>query len=93
METEAAAQLLNIGIVGTALSMGIQWLQNKYGVEGTTTRIISVVGSVVLGAFVWVFQDTAIWASIIGVLASASTMYALVFSGARKEEKLDREDV
>lgn len=89
METEAVMQLLSIGIVGTALSMGIQWLQNKYGVEGGTTRLVSVLGSIALGAAIWFLQGTAIWASIIGVLAAASTVYAMVFSGQRKQERED----
>lgn len=90
MEGETLNQFLSIGIVGAALSMGIQWLQAKFGVEGTVTRVISIAGSVVLGGAIWFLQGTAVWASILGVLAAASTVYAMVFSGIRKS---DREDV
>lgn len=75
---------MSIGIVGAVLSLGIQWLQAKYGVEGAQTKAIAVVSSVVLGGFVWFFQGTEMWASMLGVLASASTVYAMLFSGARK---------
>ena len=84
MESTAVEALLSIGIVGVALSTAIQWLQAKYGVEGAETRAIAIVGSIVLGGFVWFFQGTEMWASMLGVLASASTVYAMFFSGARK---------
>lgn len=82
MET-AVQQFLAIGIVGAALSAAIQWLQAKYGVEGGTTRTIAILGSVVLGGLVWVLSGTAIWQSILGVLAAASTVYAMFFSGVK----------
>jgi len=81
MENELVQSFLSIGIVGAALSFGVQWLQDKYGVDGTETKIIAIVGSVVLGAAVWFLQGTEVWASIIGVLAAASTVYAMYFSG------------
>lgn len=83
MENVAVETFLSIGIVGAALSWGIQWIQDRWGVEGAQTKAISIVGSVVLGGLVWFLQGTAVWASILGVLASASTVYALVFSGKR----------
>lgn len=90
METELVTQFLSIGIVGAALSYLTQYLQEKFGVEGNETRIIAIVGSVLLGAVVWFLQGTEVWASILGVLASASTVYAFVFSGKRTK---DREDI
>lgn len=83
MENVAIEAFLSIGIVGAALSFATQWLQDKYGVEGANTKAIAIVGSVVLGGFVWFLQGTAVWASILGVLASASTVYAMLFSGKR----------
>lgn len=74
---------LAIGIVGTALSFAIQLLQAKFGVEGTTTKVIAIAGSLVLGTGVYFLSALPIWATITGVLAAASTVYALVFSGIR----------
>lgn len=84
MEGELVQSFLSIGIVGAMLSYGIQYLQGKYGVEGNETKAIAIGGSVILGGFVWFLQGTEMWASIIGVLASASTVYAMLFSGIRK---------
>lgn len=89
MEDTLVMSFLSIGIVGAALSYGTQWLQDKYGVEGRETQIIAIVGSILLGAVVWFLQGTAIWASILGVLAAASTVYAFVFKGRTNS----REDV
>ena len=91
MENELITQFLNIGIVGATLSFATQWLQEKYGVEGKETKVIAIAGSVFLGAAIWLLQGTEVWASIIGVLAAASTVYAMVFSGKRTVK--DREDV
>ena len=82
MET-AVQQFLAIGIVGVAFSIAIQWLQSKFGVGGNKTKAIAIVGSVVLGGLVWFLSGTAIWASILGVLAAASTMYAMFFSSIK----------
>ncbi len=82
MET-AVQQFLAIGIVGAALSAAIQWLQAKYGVGGGKTRAIAIIGSIVLGGGVWYLSGTAMWASILGVLAAASTVYAMFFSGVK----------
>lgn len=89
MEDQLVMSFLSIGIVGAALSYGTQWLQDKFGVEGRETQIIAIVGSILLGAAIWFLQGTAIWASILGVLAAASTVYAFVFKGRTN----NREDV
>lgn len=80
MENELLQSFLSIGIVGAALSMGVQWLQNKYGVEGSQTKLIAIAGSIVLGGAVWFLQGTEVWASILGVLSAASTVYAMFYS-------------
>ena len=89
MEDTAVQAFLSIGIVGAAMSYGIQMLQDKFGVEGSQTKAISIVGSIVLGGAIWFLQGTEVWASILGVLAAASTAYALLFSGKRKNERED----
>lgn len=84
METTIIEQFLSIGIVGASLSFLVQWLQNKFGVEGSETKVIAIVGSTILGGVIWFLSTTPIWATILGVLASASTVYAMFFSGNRK---------
>lgn len=76
---------LSIGIVGAALSWGVQYLQDKYGVEGSQTKAIAIVGSILLGGILVFVSSLPIWSTILGVLAAASTVYALVFAGKRKD--------
>lgn len=89
MENTAVEAFLSIGIVGAALSMAIQYIQNRWGAEGMTTKLIVLGGSVVLGAAVWFLQGTEIWQSILGVLAAASTVYAMIFSGQQGNARED----
>jgi hypothetical protein len=87
MEIETTIQaFLSIGIVGAALSWFTQWLQDKFGVEGSQTKAIAIAGSIILGGVVWYLSGLAIWTTILGVLAAASTVYAMVFSGKRKNQ-------
>lgn len=81
MENTIITQFLSISIVGAAMSFMMQWLKNKYGVSGSQTKAIAIVGSVILGGAIWFLSTTPVWATILGVLASASTVYALLFSG------------
>lgn len=83
--TTVVEQLLSYAIVGVALSSFIQWAQAKYGVEGNTTKFIAIGASVALGTIIWFLAGTTLWAPILGILAAANTMYALVFSGVRKQ--------
>ena len=87
MEIETTVQaFLSIGIVGAALSWFTQWLQDKYGVEGSQTKAIAIGGSIILGGIVWFLSSLEIWQTILGVLAAASTVYALAFSGKRSKK-------
>jgi hypothetical protein len=71
---------LGIAIVGAALSLVIEWMQEKYGMDAKKTRALSIVLSFVVGGFYWLLSNTEIWQSILGVLAAASTVYALFFN-------------
>lgn len=75
---------LQISIIGALLSVGIEWVQSRFGTGTMETRIVAVVASIVLGAIVWgVSKNTAIWEAILGILAAASTVYAMYFSGRK----------
>jgi ABC-type Mn2+/Zn2+ transport system permease subunit len=67
---------LGILIVGSALSLAIQYIKNKYGTESDTTKALTVLLSVALGAAYWFLSQTGIWTAILGVLGTASTFYA-----------------
>jgi len=74
---------LGIAIVGAGLSLAIEWLTNKWGTTSSGAKAIAIVLSVIVGGAYWFFSGTAIWQSVLGVLAAASTVYALFFSGKK----------
>lgn len=74
-------EFLAIGIVGAALSLLVEWLQAKYGTSSKETRAIVLGGAIMLGAAVWALSlNTVLYEAVLGVLASASTVYAMFFS-------------
>ena len=74
--SESVQIFLEIGIVGATLSFVIEFIKNKYGTESSTTKGLTLALAIVLGAGIYFLSGTAIWVSIVGVLAAASTIYA-----------------
>ncbi len=72
---------LMIGAVGVALSLIVEFIQNKYGTGSSKTRGLVLVLAVVFGGIYTLLKDTIWWTTILGVLGSASTVYAMFFSG------------
>lgn len=75
---------LAIAIVGAALSLVIEFLTNKFNTNPLGGKTLAILLSVVVGGAYWYLSSTTIWESILGVLAAASTVYAIVFSGTKK---------
>lgn len=71
-------EILEIAIVGTALSFLIQFIKGLFGTESNTTKWLTLLLSVILGAGIFFFSGTAFWQASIGVLAAASTVYAFL---------------
>ena len=70
------ATFLEIGIVGIGLSLIIQFIKAKFGTESLTTKGLTV-GLAVAAGTVWVLFSGAAWfATVLGILAAASTFYA-----------------
>lgn len=78
-------ELLGIGIVGAALSFVIEGIQMKFGIGSGKTKALSIVLSVVVGGGYYLVRETSWWLPMVGVLASASTVYALFFSGNKSD--------
>lgn len=71
-------EILEIAIVGTILSGAIQIIKNTYGTSGATTKALTVGLAVAFGAAVYFLSGTELWTSILGVLGTASTVYAFL---------------
>jgi len=65
---------IGISIVGAALSIAFQYFK---ATSGTKSKLWAIGLSVVVGVVYVFLRDTVWWTTILGVLASASTIYAL----------------
>lgn len=68
---------LGIAIVGAGLSLLIQAIKGKFGDDSLTTKGITVILAIAVGALYAFMQDTVYWETILVVLGAASTTYAL----------------
>jgi hypothetical protein len=75
---------LAIGIVGVFLSLAIQIIKKVFGTSNSKTKVLTIILAVAVGSFYYFLKDTIYWQTIIGVLASASTVYALFFNNIKK---------
>lgn len=72
-----------IALVGVILSLVYEGIQRVFGSpENAWASKLSVIAlSIVVGGAYFFLNGTVIWQNILGVLAAASTMYAIFFSG------------
>jgi hypothetical protein len=71
-----------IGIIGAALSVFMEWLTQKYEVNSPAAKITVIGLSVAIGIVYWFLaRNVELLKSVIGILASASTVYAIFYSG------------
>lgn len=75
--SNALEQFLQIGIVGTALSVVIQIIKEKWGTESDTTRGIAILLSIALGTGYYFLVGTPFWLPIVGILGAATTFHSL----------------
>lgn len=74
--------LFAIGVVGALVSIGIQWLKNKFGIASNKTKLITI-GVSILIATIWYLFSTSDWfINAVGILATASTVWALILKKA-----------
>lgn len=73
---------LSIGIIGVLFSLGIEGLQQTFGITGNWTKFIAIVGSIIIATVFVLFSSAAWWTTVLGILGAASTTYAMFFSSA-----------
>lgn len=74
--------LFAIGVVGALVSIGVQWLKNKFGIGSNKTKVITILASIAI-ATIWYFCATSDWfINAVGILATASTVWALILKKA-----------
>lgn len=72
-------ELVGIGIVGATLSLVIEYIKNRFGTTSGGSKLFAIVLSCIVGVAYVYLRDTDLWPTIVLVLGSASTVYALFF--------------
>lgn len=80
---EGLEHLISISIVGSALSIAIQFIKTKWGIESDTTKTVTLLLAVGLGTAYYFLVNTDLWVPIIGILGAASTFYAFFLKDTR----------
>lgn len=84
--TISIVDLLAIPIVGIALSLLTEYLKKKYQTSSFGDKVVTVALSIVLGVLYFLARDTQVFATIIGMLAAASTFYAFFLKKSSNQE-------
>lgn len=72
---ENIQELLQIGLVGGILSGGIEFLKARYNLAGNKVQILTVILSILVAGAYFLLRDTNYWATILGLLTSATFVY------------------
>ena len=67
---------LGIVIVGVALSMAIQFIKIKFGINSLKTKAITILLAVVCGTLFYFGSQTSWWQGVITILGTASAFWA-----------------
>lgn len=78
---------LGIAIVGAGLSLVIELVRSKLGSDSRRTKALTLVLAVAVGSAYYFARQTVYWQTVLGVLASASTVYALFVKKPSKTEE------
>lgn len=70
---------LGIGIIGVGASFLIEWITNKFGTNSFASKGVAIATALIIGTAYFFIRSTVWFPTVIGVLASASTVYALFF--------------
>ena len=73
---------LSIAIIGAVLSIVIQFIKNKFGMNANMIKLMTILLAVFVGIVYYFLSQTIWWQTILGVLAAASTVYALLLKGS-----------
>ena len=69
-------EVLNLAIVGGILSWVLEYATTNF--SENQSKMITIGLSILVGFIYWFLSQTGLWQSVLGVLVSASTIYAFV---------------
>lgn len=75
---ELVSQVANIGIVGSAVSIVMKLIKDRFGTRSHLSKIITISLALFGGVFIYFFSTTPYWVAFLGILGTASTIYSLI---------------
>ena len=76
--------IFEFAIVGVVISLIMQGLKYKFGMDSWKSKLSVVVLSLIVGYGYVLFKETPFWETSVTALASASTVYALIMKDLMK---------
>jgi len=71
-------EILGISIVGAILTGAVAMIKAKFGIEGYQTKVLTILLSMLVGGTYVMIRSTPYFQTILGVLVTSSTVYALL---------------
>lgn len=69
-------QLMELSVLGTALSLLVQWIKTKYGTDSTGSKMLVLGLAVVCGTGYYFLEGTQALVAIVAILGISQTFYA-----------------
>jgi hypothetical protein len=80
-------ELMNLAIVGAALSLVIEFIQRKFSVDGGKAKALTIVLALIVGTGYVLLRDTNYWVTLMAILSAASFVYAIFIPSRKKKEE------
>lgn len=78
MEVITLSELASLAIVGTFVSVVVQFIKASSNNSPTSLRLLVIGLSVLAAAFYYFFQDTGFWTAAVSILAVANTIFLFI---------------
>lgn len=74
---------LSIGIVGVALSLVMEWIKAKFETSPFGSKVLVLGLSLAIGAVFYFLNGTVYWQAFIGVLGTATVVWAFLLNNGK----------
>jgi hypothetical protein len=71
-------EFLEIMIVGVGLSAIVEIIKSQFGVNGTKTKVVLIALALLMGAMMYFLSGTTYYQAVLGMLGTASMVYAFI---------------
>jgi NhaP-type Na+/H+ and K+/H+ antiporter len=80
---------LAIGIVGGALSLGIEWINNQFKLGNLASKGVALFASLIVGTFYYWLSQSSYAESVIGVLVGSTAVWAFLLNNGKKPQGVE----